>query len=145
MLGQAHGHPAELLLQLLSVGDVPLVGLLVADGNALRGHLERSRIDTSGTVAEERSDLAGQKAPERGATPGSRRMSNGARKDASRPSGTTVRPPGFRWSLAILATTLQDATPSEAVRLVAPRTEVRTASASARASPKLLATSPRSR
>ena len=41
---------------------------------------------------------------------------------ASRPAGTTVRPPGLRRSLAILATTLHEATPSAQVRLDAPRT-----------------------
>ena len=77
--------------------------------------------------------------------PGSLRMSNGARNEASRPGGTTTRPPGLRRSLAILETTLHVETPIELVRLVEPRTDVCTASASARAFPKSAATSPRSR
>ena len=56
-----------------------------------------------------------------GPTPGSFRTSNGARYEASRPAGTTVMPPGLRASLATLATTLHEATPSEHVRLVDPR------------------------
>ena len=82
------------------------------------------------------SPAARSRASERGPIPGRRRTSNGARNVASRPGGTTVSPPGFRRSLAILATTFEVATPMAAVRLVAPRTEVCTASASARASLK---------
>ena len=66
-------------------------------------------------------------------------------KVASWPGTTTTRPPGLRASLPTFATTLHGATPSEQVRLVAPRTEVRTASATTRASRKSRATSPRSR
>jgi hypothetical protein len=49
-----------------------------------------------------------------GPTPGSRRTSSGARNAASWPSGTYVMPPGFFMSDAILQTTLQAPTPSEA-------------------------------
>ena len=47
-------------------------------------------------------------------TPHSRRMGSGARNAASSPGGTTVMPCGLRKSLAILATSLLVATPSEA-------------------------------
>ena len=81
-----------------------------------------------------------------GPTPGSFRTANGARYEASRPAGTTVMPPGLRASLATLATTLQEATPSEHVRLVDPRTAACTAFATRRAARKLsCATSPTSR
>ena len=68
-----------------------------------------------------------------GPTPGScaRRTARGTR--ASRPAGTTVIPPGLRRSLAILRRPSSVETPSEHVRLVAPRTAVCTASATARA------------
>ena len=49
------------------------------------------------------------------------------------PAGTTVIPPGLRRSDATFATTFVGATPSEQERLVAARTEVWTASATARA------------
>ena len=51
-----------------------------------------------------------------GPTPGSRRTASGARKAASRPGGTTTRPPGLRASLATLATTLHDAGREEIAR-----------------------------
>jgi len=56
-----------------------------------------------------------------------------------------VSPPGLRRSLATLATTFDVDTPSEQVRLVAPRTAAWTAPASTRAARKSTATSPRSR
>jgi hypothetical protein len=81
----------------------------------------------------------------RGPTPGSLRTARGARNSASRPGSTTVTPPGLRESDAIFATTFVVATPSEHVRLVAPRTAVCTASASVRARRKSAATWPTSR
>jgi hypothetical protein len=78
----------------------------------------------------------------RGPTPGRTRTSKGARKDASRPWGTTTRPPGLRRSLATFATTLHEAIPREHVRPVAPRTAACTASPMARAAAKSAATSP---
>ena len=76
---------------------------------------------------------AASRASALGPTPGSARTAKGARKAASVPAGTTVIPPGFRRSEATLATTFVGATPSEHERLVAPRTDVRTASATTRA------------
>ena len=113
--------------------------------DALDRELERSRVDPAGAVAQQPPDLARAAArrarrpaapPARrssrrlqrarrssalGPTPGScgRRTAPGTRPRA-RP-GTTMSPPGLRRSLATLATTLHDATPSEHVRLVAPR------------------------
>ena len=49
------------------------------------------------------------------------------------PAGTTVIPPGLRRSDATFATTFVGATPSEQERLVAARTDVWTAPATARA------------
>ena len=68
-----------------------------------------------------------------GPTPGSARTGNGARKRASFPGGTTVIPPGLRRSEATLQTTFDVETPSEQESDVAARTEVCTASATARA------------
>jgi hypothetical protein len=103
----------------------------VADRDALGLRLEAARVDPVRALAEELADLARQQlldsvVRERGQgadglDPGN---ANGARNSASRPGRTTTRPPGFRVSLAILATTLAVATPSEQVRLVAPRTAV---------------------
>ena len=76
---------------------------------------------------------AARRSSARGPTPGSARTANGARKRASVPAGTTVIPPGLRRSDATFATTFVGATPSEQERLVAARTEVWTASATARA------------
>ena len=133
MLGETRRHPSKLVLQPVTVGDVPLEGLLAADRGAFRARLERACVDPAGALAEQGTDLAGQEGaqvgirercertdrlqargskPSLGArpTPGSLRTSNGARNDASVPGGTTVRPAGLRRSLAILATTLLDAT-----------------------------------
>ena len=132
-------------MEQLSLGDVALEHLLLADRDALNGELERSRIDSAGAVAKHQPDPAGKQAAERivvergeladrldagarradlafGPTPGSLRTASGARYAASRPAGTTVSPPGLRRSLATLATTLQDETPSEQVRPRRPRT-----------------------
>ena len=81
----------------------------------------------------------------RGPTPGSSRTASGARKRASVPGGTTVTPPGFRRSEAILQTTFDVPTPSEHVRLVFARTAVWIAEATARAPVKSSTTVPRSR
>ena len=77
--------------------------------------------------------------------PGRRRTASGARKSASVPAGTTVTPPGFRRSDAILHTTFEVPTPSEQVRLVVARTAVWIADATARALTKSSTTVPRSR
>ena len=68
-----------------------------------------------------------------GPTPGSARTGNGARKRASLPGGTTVIPPGLRRSEATLQTTFEVETPREHESEVAARTDVCTASATARA------------
>ncbi len=56
-----------------------------------------------------------------GPTPQSRRTGSGARKAASVPGGTTTRPSGFCMSEAILATSFEVATPTEAVSPVSSR------------------------
>ena len=73
------------------------------------------------------------------------RIGKGARKRASRPGGTTVIPPGFLRSEAILHTTFAVETPSEHVRDVEPRTATWMASAIRRAPEKNSSTLPRSR
>src|SRR5919201_2044390 len=130
-------EPAQLVLEPLHLGDVALERLLGADRDRLGRELERPRVDAA-RARRSRSSA-------RGPTPGSRRTANGARNAASRPAGTTVWTPGLRWSIAILATTLQEATPSAHESEVAPRTAACTASATARARPKSDATSPTSR
>ena len=50
-----------------------------------------------------------------GPTPHRREIGSGARNAASLPGSTTTRPSGLRRSLAILATSLVEATPTEAV------------------------------
>jgi hypothetical protein len=54
----------------------------------------------------------------RGPTPHRRAIGNGARNPASCPGGTTTRPSGFCSSLAIFATSLVAATPTETVRSI---------------------------
>ena len=66
MLGEAGRHPPELVLQPVAVGDVALEGLFVADRDAFRARLERSRVDAACAVAEQRPDLARQQSAELG-------------------------------------------------------------------------------
>ena len=138
-------------MEALAVGDVLRERLLVADRDRLRRGLERrgsiprarSRMSGADLAREEprerrrrrarRARRSSRSAPRAGAPPrAGRPREGGARErreeDASRPAGTTVRPPGLRRSLATFATTLQLATPSEHERLVAARTAACTAS-----------------
>ncbi len=165
------GHPPQLVVQPLGVGDVARERLLLRDRDPLGRHLERPRIDAARAVAQLAPDLA------RAARPRARRRSSAAscadrldaeraasRSSARRPdaraaagSGTArgtpprgpgappVSPPGLRRSDATFATTFDVATPSEHESRVRARTTARTASASARASSNAGATSPRSR
>ena len=59
MLGQPVGHPPQLGVQHLAVGDVALERLLVAHGDSLDGELEAPRIDAARPVAQQPADLAG--------------------------------------------------------------------------------------
>ena len=154
---RAARHAAKLGVQLLAVVDVPLEGLLGRDrdrarpGSRARAGRSRGRgrgavaptLPGSSRAARRRRARRGHRSSRRPrAQPllarGARRRGadarrSGARNAASRPGRTTVRPPGFRRSDATFATTLQEATPSEQVSEVAPRTAACTASASLRA------------
>ena len=137
--------------------DVALERVLDADRDPLGVEIEPARVDAARTVAQHRrrrcpataaaarrrssaasaptvsTPPARSRSSAFGPTPGSLRTSSGARNAASWPGTTTTRPPGLRASLPTFATTLHGATPSEHVRLVAPRTAVCTASATTRA------------
>ena len=136
VLGEATGHPVELVVKSLWIADVSFEGLLVRDRDSLGRDLERAWIDSLGPVAHEPADLPWEDMPEllvvspasspivstpivanrsaaRGPTPGRTRIGNGARNRASPPGRTTVSPPGFRRSEATFATTFELATPSE--------------------------------
>src|SRR5262249_5200607 len=172
-LGQPDGHPAQLVVEPLAVGDVARERLLERERDPLDVGLELARVDPArpGARAGARATRphlrgrtpAGGASPSaasspivatpasarrssaRGPTPGSTRTGKGARNAASRPGRTAVSPPGLRRSEATFATTFDVATPSEHESRVRARTTARTASASARASSNAGATSPRSR
>ena len=130
--------------------------------------LEPPRVDPAGAVAHQQPDLAGHQraqllVAERGELadrldPGGAQLRLGARPDPREqpdrerreerglPAGRTiVSPPGLRRSDAILATTFELASPSEHESCVRARITACTDSASARASSKAGAISPRSR
>ena len=60
VLGEADGHPAQLVVQALEVAHVAREGLLVRDRDPLGRDLERPRIDAAGAVADEPPDLPRQ-------------------------------------------------------------------------------------
>ena len=150
------GHALDLRVEEPPVRDVALERLLDRERDALGLELEVARIDPAGAVAQQRADRAGQDDAQLGigergevadrlhagrrepllrlgADARQRAHGNGARKRASFPGGTTVIPPGLRRSEATLQTTFEVETPSEHDSEVAARTDVCTASATARA------------
>src|SRR4051812_40511675 len=56
------GHPAQLVVEPLTVRDVPLERVLDADRDPLRVELELARVDAAGAVAEHRADAAREQA-----------------------------------------------------------------------------------
>ena len=124
--------------------------------------LERSRVDAAGAVAQETPDLAGQEPPQVGVGQGREladrldacraqprlraRADPGERADVERREERRLasgRDDGEPAGLAAVARDLRDdlrgRDAERALRLVAPRTEVCTASATARASPNVAA------
>ena len=168
VLAEVGGHPPQLVVQTGAVVDVARERLLLRDRDPRHVGLEPARVDAAGAVAKHAADLAGQQSAKRVVVErgeGADGLDSDAREalGASRPHPRQL--PNLEWteeralfsrqhdgdparlapSDATFATTFDDATPSEHVSRVVPRTAVCTASASSRARRKSGTTSPRSR